>query len=202
MSFPGTATLARQDWMQALSTHFEEVRRTHPDDELCIVFDIDGTILDMRHLVVHVLLAYDRRVGTRHFHGLVAGDISRHEDDIEQILDDLDVPTDPRDDVLAFYRAKFWTREALLASSRPFEGVLGVIRWFQLQPRTQVALNTGRPEHMHPRFPQHDRRRPSGAVPAVPPVHGDGGPLDPEEQGGEPRRDSTARSADRGGRRQ
>ena len=25
---------------------------------------------------------------------------------------------------------------------------MGVIRWFQLQPRTRVALNTGRPESM------------------------------------------------------
>ena len=134
--------------MRALSTHYEEVRHAHRDDELCIVFDIDGTILDMRHLVVHVLLAYDRLAGTRHLHGLVADDISRHEDDIERILDDLDVPEDVRDDVLGFYRVNLWTREALLAASRPFEGVLGVIRWFQLQPTTQVALNTGRPEHL------------------------------------------------------
>ena len=36
----------------------------------------------------------------------------------------------------------------MLAASRPYEGVFGVIRWFQLQPRTHVALNTGRAHHM------------------------------------------------------
>ena len=134
--------------MRALSTHYERVRRAHPDDELCVVFDIDGTILDMRHLVVHVLLAYDRLAGSRHFQGLVAGDIGRHEDEIERILDDLDVRPAIRDDVLEHYRANLWRREAVLAASRPFEGVLGVIRWFQIQPRTHVALNTGRPDRM------------------------------------------------------
>ena len=36
----------------------------------------------------------------------------------------------------------------MLAASRPYEGVFGVIRWFQLQPRTHVALNTGRAHRM------------------------------------------------------
>ena len=48
----------------------------------------------------------------------------------------------------AFYRAALWNREAMVAASRPFEGVFGVIRWFQLQPRTHVALNTGRTHGM------------------------------------------------------
>ena len=134
--------------MRALSAHYERARSAFPDDDLCIVFDIDGTILDMRHLVVHVLLAYDGRCGTHHFRGLVAGDVERHEDDIERILDDLDVDPNIRSDIAEFYRAELWRREAVLAASRPFEGVLGVIRWFQLQPRTHVALNTGRPEHL------------------------------------------------------
>jgi len=134
--------------MRALSAHYERARSAFPDDELCIVFDIDGTILDMRHLVVHVLLAYDRRCGTHHFRGLVAGDVERHEDEIDGILEDLDVDPGIRGDVAAFYRAELWRREAVLAASRPFEGVLGVIRWFQLQPRTHVALNTGRPERL------------------------------------------------------
>lgn len=33
-----------------------------------------------------------------------------------------------------------------MRSHRPFPGVLEVIRWFQMQPRTFVGLNTGRPE--------------------------------------------------------
>jgi phosphoglycolate phosphatase-like HAD superfamily hydrolase len=132
------------DWMRSLSGHYERTRRLHPTDELCIAFDIDGTILDLRHLVAHVLLAYDRRHGSDHFRGLVASDITHHEDDIEQILESLDVASEVRGDVAGFYRSHLWERDAVLAASRPFEGVFGVIRWFQLQPRTRVALLTGR----------------------------------------------------------
>ena len=35
-----------------------------------IMFDIDGTILDMRYMIVHVLKAYDSEHGTDLFHGL------------------------------------------------------------------------------------------------------------------------------------
>lgn len=134
--------------MRHLSEHYERTRRRHPTDELCVVFDIDGTILDMRHLVVHVLLAYDRSRRTDHFRGLVADDITHHEDDIDQVLGSLAAPADVRRDVAGFYRAHLWDREAVLAASRPYEGVFGVIRWFQLQPRTHVVLNTGRAHHM------------------------------------------------------
>jgi hypothetical protein len=130
--------------MRSLSEHFERTRRRHPTDELCIVFDIDGTILDLRHLVVHVLLAYDRSRGTEHFRGVVAEDITHHEDDIDHVLGSLAAPADVCRDVAWFYRTHLWDRDAVLAASRPYEGVFGVIRWFQLQPRTHVALNTGR----------------------------------------------------------
>jgi phosphoglycolate phosphatase-like HAD superfamily hydrolase len=91
--------------MRHLSEHYERARRRHPNDELCIVFDIDGTILDLRHFVVHVLLAYDRRHGTALFRGLVADDITRHEDDIDQLLETLTALSPVRLDVARYYRA-------------------------------------------------------------------------------------------------
>jgi phosphoglycolate phosphatase-like HAD superfamily hydrolase len=136
------------DWMGALSEHYSRARRDGRSAELCVVFDIDGTILDVRHLVVHALLTYDRRHGTGVFHGLVADDITHHEDHVERLLESLDVPRQIRSDVTRHYKAHLWDRETVLAASRPFEGVLSVIRWFQLQPSTVVALNTGRPETM------------------------------------------------------
>lgn len=134
--------------MSALSEHYRRARDLHDGEELCVVFDIDGTIVDLRHLVVHVLLGYDRRRGTQHFRGLVADDITHHEDDVEGLLASLDVPTEARATVAEYYAAHLWDDEGVLAASRPFEGVLGVIRWFQLQPRTHVALNTGRTHAM------------------------------------------------------
>lgn len=135
-------------WMSALSEHYRRVRERYPGDELCVVFDIDGTILDLRHLVVHVLLGYDRSRGTQHFRGLVVDDITHHEDDVHALMAALDVPPGLWEAVAAYYVAHLWDDEAVLAASRPFEGVLGVIRWFQLQPGTHVALNTGRSHAM------------------------------------------------------
>ncbi|HZA00612.1 MAG TPA: hypothetical protein VE575_17765 [Acidimicrobiales bacterium] len=66
------------DWMRCLARHYAAVRAAHPQDQLLVVFDIDGTILDP--------------------HGA------------------------------------------------PHPDVMAVIRWFQIQPSTSVALNTGRPE--------------------------------------------------------
>ena len=133
-------------WMRALGQHFERMRRSYPDDQLCIVFDIDGTILDTRHLVVHVLMAYDQAHGTDHFLGLRAHEVKAREDRPEELLETFALPEPVRADVLAWYRDHCRDPGALLAAHRPYEGVLGVIRWFQLQRATSVALNTGRPE--------------------------------------------------------
>ena len=134
--------------MRVLADQYAAVRSSSPADELCVVFDIDGTILDLRHLVVHVLMSYDRDRGTELFHGLVADDIEVSENQIEALLESLDVPEGDRHDVASFYREHLWDEGGVLAASAPYRGVLGVIRWFQIQPGTHVALNTGRPEAM------------------------------------------------------
>lgn len=55
--------------------HYEQLRRAYPDDTLAIVFDIDGTILDMRHMVAAALLSFDRTRGTDYFRGLCVEDV-------------------------------------------------------------------------------------------------------------------------------
>ena len=67
--------MSHDDWMGALASHVGRMRSAYPDDELAIVFDIDGTIVDTRHLVVHVLLSYDRQHGTDLFRGITASDV-------------------------------------------------------------------------------------------------------------------------------
>jgi phosphoglycolate phosphatase-like HAD superfamily hydrolase len=144
--FPDRAT--GDDWMRALASHYAAVRDTYPTDELSVVFDIDGTILDLRHLTTHVLLAYDRDRRTELFHGLVAEDITVPESQIDSLLESLLVADEQREDVAAFYRIHLWDEDGVIAASAPYRGVLSVIRWFQIQPGTRVALNTGRPEQM------------------------------------------------------
>jgi hypothetical protein len=134
------------DWMQALAAHYEETRKRFPQERLLIMFDIDGTILDMRHMVRHLLLAYDRAHGTSHFRTLRPEDIRVHENQVEKLLEERGLREDVRVGVLRFYMALRWSPEAVLASHRPFRGVMEVIRWFQIQPDTHVGLNTGRSE--------------------------------------------------------
>jgi hypothetical protein len=134
--------------MRRLASHYNRFRIEYPDDRLLIVFDIDGTILDMRHMVRHVLLSFDRAHGTDWFHGLEADDISVHENQVDQMLRELALPAAVTERAEHWYLEHRWQPEAVLAAHRPYQGVLDVIRWFQIQPDTSVALNTGRPEHL------------------------------------------------------
>lgn len=136
------------DWMRQLSAHYGRLRSEFPHDPLMIVFDIDGTILDMRHLVWHLLVAFDREHGTRHFFGLTPADITRHENHIDELLVDLAVPSSVREHVRQWYLERRWSPESVLAGHQPYRGVLEVIRWFQLQPNVEVGLNTGRPDYL------------------------------------------------------
>jgi hypothetical protein len=102
--------------------------------------------VDSRHLVVHSLLAYDRHHGTDHFRGITVDDVTHHEAQVDEILEPFALPESVRSDMRAWYLDHFRDPDAVAASHRPYQGVLGVIRWFQLQPRTHVALNTGRLE--------------------------------------------------------
>jgi hypothetical protein len=141
-------TTGTSDWMRRLADHYARFRQGYPDDRLLIVFDIDGTILDLRYMVRHVLLDYDRVHGSDLFHGLSVEDIDVHENRVEDFLEKRALEAETREHVLAWYLERRWQPESVLAAHRPYRGVLEVIRWFQLQPATFVGLNTGRPEQL------------------------------------------------------
>lgn len=133
-------------WMKQLARHYESARETHPEEDLMIVFDIDNTIIDMREMIAYVLRLYDREQGTSFFADLRPGDLTINENQVDQYLAQRGFDDAVQRDVLAWYLDKRWTTEAVMRSHRPFRGVMEVIRWFQMQPRTHVGLNTGRPE--------------------------------------------------------
>ncbi|MGQ0805959.1 MAG: hypothetical protein ACT4PI_19150 [Actinomycetota bacterium] len=136
------------DWMRRLAAHYSRYRAEYPDDRLLVVFDIDGTILDMRHMIRHVLLSFDRAHDTDWFHGLEVADLTVHENQVETWLAERALPAGVRERAHAWYLEQRWRPEAVLAAHRPYQGVLDVIRWFQIQPDTYVGLNTGRPESL------------------------------------------------------
>jgi beta-phosphoglucomutase-like phosphatase (HAD superfamily) len=134
--------------MRRLADHYARFRQGYPDDRLLVVFDIDGTILDLRYMVRYVLLDYDRAHGSDLFHGLSVEDIDVHENRAEEFLEGRALAAETREHVLAWYLERRWQPDSVLAAHRPYRGVLEVIRWFQLQPATFVGLNTGRPEQL------------------------------------------------------
>ena len=136
------------NWMKRLAVHFARMRRRYPDDVLMILFDIDGTIVDMRYLIRHVLTGFDRTCGTMFFDGLDATDITVHENHVDVLLDDLAIPQNEHRRIIEFWNEERWLTESIMESHRPFVGVMEVIRWFQIQPKVVVGLNTGRPESL------------------------------------------------------
>lgn len=132
--------------MHRLVAHFRAARKQNPNDALAIVFDIDGTIIDTRYLILHTLLGYDRAHNTTMFRSLPVEGISFHEAEIELLLRELDIPRHRREPIIDYYIQHLWSDDSVLAAHQPYRGVMEVIRWFQMQPRTVVALNTGRPE--------------------------------------------------------
>lgn len=138
--------IKEKNWMKQLSLHYQKCRDLYPADRLMVLFDIDGTILDMRYMMLYVLRSYDQRRQTDFFKHLTIEDVTVHENQMADLLKTVVFPPTLRDEVMAWYVERRWSSDAIRKSHRPFEGVLEVIRWFQMQPNTDVGLNTGRPE--------------------------------------------------------
>lgn len=137
-----------EGWMKKLASHYENTKNLYPKERLIILFDIDGTILDMRYMIFHTLRSYDQIYHTRFFDDLSLEHINVHENQVEKLLSALKVPEEKRTEVLCFFNTHRWSSSAILESHRPFMGVMEVIRWFQIQPNTFIGLNTGRPEYL------------------------------------------------------
>ncbi len=140
--------MKNEGWMRDLAFHYEAVRRSHPEDRLMIVFDIDGTIVDERHPVLSVLKAYDEEHGTRYFHGMLPEDITAPAHRLDDILKGFGMANGIRREISDFCASRLSSRAAVLEAHRPCRGVLDVIRWFQLQERTSIGLNTSRSQDL------------------------------------------------------
>ena len=133
-------------WMRTLATSYETARAKCGEGPLILLSDIDGTILDMRHMILSVLQSFDREHQTQHFERLRSEDITVHENHVDRLLEILDVPDTSRQEILDHYLERRWSAPVITEVHQPYQGILEVIRWFQLQPNTKVGLVTGRPE--------------------------------------------------------
>ena len=137
-----------KSWMGELANHYEMMRHRYPDEKLMIVFDIDGTILDTRYMVRYVLQSYDRFRGSNYFRWLRIEEIVIDDNDISPLLERLKIPEKELESLLDWYDKHAWSEKAVLEAHRPFNGVLEVMRFFNLQPNTYVGFNTARPVSM------------------------------------------------------
>lgn len=133
-------------WMRELAFSYGYARNAYPRDDLLIVFDIDGTILGEGALVLELLESYDREHQTRHFAHLTSRDIRHPVTRIGEFLRGFGLRSEVIEDVSAWCIRLYVTDDTIVRMLGPRRGVLDVIRWFQLQERTFVALNTSRPE--------------------------------------------------------
>lgn len=140
--------MKKATWMTILSEHYHNARDQHPDEHLLVLFDIDDTIIDVRPIFRLMLTAYDQRHGTRYFDSLSIEDISLQEEVLENLLLNLEIPSDERDSINSWVNGYDWAQSDVLKAHQPFNGVLEMIRWFQIQPNTSVGLVTGRSERM------------------------------------------------------
>lgn len=133
-----------KNWMRALADHYQQTREKYPEDKLVILFDIDGTILDTRYTILKLLKSYDSEHNCSHFRDLHISDINFNEENLAEELRLLDLTEEQRSHVCQWYESHRWSSWAVFEGNRPFPGVLEVMRWFQLQPNTDVGLNTNR----------------------------------------------------------
>ncbi|HOJ70678.1 MAG TPA: hypothetical protein PLR38_02440 [Syntrophorhabdaceae bacterium] len=137
-----------QHWMEKLLLHYKDIRTKYSSDRLLIAFDIDGTILDMRFIILNVLREFDRQHATEYFKGVKVSDIDFHEAHLKILLDRLSINKDDQAYILSRYENLFLSSLTIKKANKPFKGVFDVIKLFQMQPDTYVGLNTGRPESL------------------------------------------------------
>ncbi|MCX7966618.1 MAG: hypothetical protein N2596_08340, partial [Syntrophorhabdaceae bacterium] len=135
-------------WMEILGLHYKKIKDKYPHDRLLIVFDIDGTILDMRFIIHYVLKQFDKKHNTKYFRGIRISDIDFHEAHLILLLNRLSIKENDQKYILSYYENMFLPTLTIKKANKPFRGVFEILRWFQMQPNTFTGLNTGRPESL------------------------------------------------------
>jgi len=135
-------------WMKELAARHERMKKLYRRERLIVVFDIDDTILDLRHMILHVLSAFDKLNETGYFTDLSIQDIGVSEFGVHRMMAEFGIPAPEQQKVIEWFMKHSWSKPVIRDGHRPFPGVMEVIRWLQSQKETFVGLNTGRPETM------------------------------------------------------
>jgi hypothetical protein len=134
--------------MKRLAEQHRITRGLYPEDRLIVVFDIDDTILDLRHMILYVLSSFDEHHHTGYFRDVKVQDIGMGELEVHRMMAELGMAAPDRLRVSKWFEERSWSTPVIRDAHRPFPGAMDVIGWLQAQEKTFVGLNTGRPETM------------------------------------------------------
>ena len=74
-------------WMRRFASHYQRMPAEFPSQQLIVLFDMNGTKADLKHMVLRLLREYDPKRSTRHFRSLGLPDIDVNENLIEALLE-------------------------------------------------------------------------------------------------------------------
>lgn len=137
-----------RDWTRVLLNHHERSLQRFPDQRLLVLFDVDGTFLDMRLALAGLLRAYDDAHSSAYFGALDPDAIDPFGRGVEDILLRCRVPADEQPRVLAWQQNERRRGDISRLAHAPYQGLLGLAGWLRSQPRTAVGINSARPEFL------------------------------------------------------
>lgn len=127
------------NWMKTLSQHYDQVQEWYPKEKLMILFDIDGTIIDLQYLLYNALRLFDQVHDSHYFYRMVPEDVTVTESELDVLLKEWEVPSKKRKKFHTWYATYRVSSQAI---SRPLKGSIEVIRWFQMQPNVEVGFKS------------------------------------------------------------
>ncbi|MCB9148363.1 MAG: HAD family hydrolase [Caldilineaceae bacterium] len=133
-------------WLKKLVDQYDRMRLENAHDQKILLLDIDGTILDIRYAVYHLLRQYDRQHETDFFQNLNPAHIQSPLNSLPVLLKNRRIKRKDQRAVEEWVLEHLYTEVTIHQYCQLQEGIFDLIRWFQMQPNTRVALVTGRPE--------------------------------------------------------
>lgn len=132
-----------RDWMTELASHYEKIRDQYPQDRHIILFN--GTILDSRYMVLHVLQAFDEERSTSFFQRLQASDIKVYGNQVNRPLAELQIPPEDEKEVLDWYNKPRWSSQYIPRRSERTLASTKACSKFQ-PPQSHPAISIGQPK--------------------------------------------------------